>query len=125
MPVQLNVKSIRTWSIAGIAQKYVANVLLSVATSAKINNDKQFKLKSEVHTFFTHMSMPLNVGTYGLRLAALQTQNEWKTNTQFNFQFETGLSKTVGLFLGGEELFYDTTLEAMVQILVLNKKLNN
>lgn len=71
------------------------------------------------------MSMPLNVGTYGLRLAALQTQNGWKTNTQFNFQFETGLSKTVGLFLAGEELFYDTTLEAMVQFLVLKKKLKN
>ena len=73
-------------------------------------------------SFFTHMGIPLNVGTYGLRVAVLQTQNEGKTNTQFNFQFETGLSKTVGLFLGGEGLFDDPTLEAMFQFLVLKSK---
>lgn len=71
---------------------------------------------------FTHMGMPLNVGSYSLRLAALPTQNERKTTTQFNFQFETGLSKTVGLFLGGDGLFDDPTLEAMVQFLVLKSK---
>ena len=69
--------------------------------------------------FFTHMGVPLNPGTYGLRMAALQTQFEGQTKTEFNFQFETGLSKTVGLFLGGEGLFADPTLEAMVQFLVL------
>ena len=72
--------------------------------------------------FFTHMGIPLNVGTYGLRVAALATRNEGKTNTEFNFQFETGLSKTVGLFLGGEGLFDDATLEAMVQFLVWKSK---
>jgi hypothetical protein len=72
--------------------------------------------------FFTHMGLPLNVGTYSLRVAALPTRNEGKTNTQFNFQFETGLSKTVGLFLGGDGLFDDPTLEAMVQFLVLKSK---
>ena len=72
--------------------------------------------------FFTHMGLPLGVGTYGLRVAALQTQNEGKTNTEFNFQFETGLSNTVGLFLGGEGLLEDPTLEAMVQFLVLKSK---
>ncbi len=72
--------------------------------------------------FFTHMGMPLNVGTYGLRIAALSTKNEGKSNTEFNFQFETGLSKTVGLFLGGQGLFNDATLEAMFQFLVLKSK---
>ncbi len=72
--------------------------------------------------FFTHMGMPLNVGTYGLRVAALAVQNDGKTKTEFNFQFETGLSKTVGLFLGGEGLFEDPTLEAMFQFLVWKSK---
>ena len=72
--------------------------------------------------FFTHMGIPYNVGTYGLRIAALATKNEGKTNAEFNFQFETGLSKTVGLFLGGEGLFDDATLEAMVQFLVWKSK---
>ena len=72
--------------------------------------------------FFTHMGIPLNVGTFGLRLAALQTQDQGKSQTELNFQLETGLSKTVGLFIGGEGLFKDPTLEAMVQFLVLKSK---
>lgn len=72
--------------------------------------------------FFTHMGIPLNVGAYSLRLAALQTQYEGNSNTEFNFQFETGLTKTLGLFLGGEGLFKDPTLEAMFQFLVLKSK---
>ena len=72
--------------------------------------------------FFTHMGIPYDVGTYGLRLAVLPTVNEGKVNTEFNFQFETGLSKTVGLFIGGEELFDDPTLEAMFQFLVWKSK---
>jgi hypothetical protein len=72
--------------------------------------------------FFTHMGIPLNVGTYGLRLAMLQTQYEGKSKTQFNFQFETGLSKTVGLFIGGEKLFDDPNLETMFQFLVIKSK---
>ena len=72
--------------------------------------------------FFTHMGIPYDVGTYGLRIAALGTKNEGKTSAEFNFQFETGLSKTVGLFLGGEGLFDNATLEAMVQFLVWKSK---
>ena len=72
--------------------------------------------------FFTHMGIPYAVGTYGLRLAVLPTVNEGKVNTEFNFQFETGLSKTVGLFIGGEGLFDDPTLEAMFQFLVWKSK---
>ena len=97
---------------------------MNIDTSAieqKDMNDMQNQMMLPM-SFFTHMGIPLNVGTYGLRVAVLQTQNEGKTNTQFNFQFETGLSKTVGLFLGGEGLFDDPTLEAMVQFLVLESK---
>ena len=72
--------------------------------------------------FFTHMGIPYNVGTYGLRIAAMSTRNEKTTKAEFNFQFETGLSKTVGLFLGGEGLFNDATLEAMVQFLIWKSK---
>ncbi|WP_395050319.1 hypothetical protein [Flavobacterium sp.] len=72
--------------------------------------------------FFTHMGIPYSVGTYSLRVAALPTINDGKTNTEFNFQFETGLSKTVGLFIGGEGLFDSTTLEAMFQFLVWKSK---
>lgn len=72
--------------------------------------------------FFTHMGIPYNVGTYGVRVATLPTRVDGKTTTEFNFQFETGLSKTVGLFIGGDGLFDDATLEAMFQFLVWKSK---
>ncbi len=72
--------------------------------------------------FFTHMAMPLKVGSFNLRAALLPTQIDRKTNTEFNVQFTTGLSKTVGLFLGGSGAFDSPTLEAMVQFLVWKSK---
>jgi hypothetical protein len=72
--------------------------------------------------FFTHMGVPLSVGTYSLRAAALLNQYEGVTTGDCNFQFETGLSKTVGLFLGGDKLIADPTLEVMFQFLVFASK---
>jgi hypothetical protein len=74
--------------------------------------------------FFTHMGMPLPVGEFDLRAAALPTQNigKEKSTTEFNVQFMTGLSKTVGLFLGAQGSFDQPTLEAMVQFLVWKSK---
>ena len=61
------------------------------------------------------MGIPYNVGTFGLRVASLNTNIDEKSKASGNFQFETGLSKTVGLFIGGERLFDEATLEAMFQ----------
>lgn len=72
--------------------------------------------------FFTHMAMPLEVGSYNVRAALLPTQIDGKTTTEFNVQFTTGLSKTVGLFLGAEGAFDAPTLEAMFQFLVWKSK---
>ena len=55
--------------------------------------------------FFTHMGIPYDVDTYGVSVAALPSSIDGKTNTEFNFQFGTGLSQTVGLFIGGDGLF--------------------
>jgi hypothetical protein len=95
----------------------------------KMNMDTSVVMQKEMMemqmlpmAFFTHMGIPLNVGTYGLRLAALPTQKEGDMIIPFNFQFETGLSKTIGLFVGGEGLFDNTTLETMVQFVVLKSK---
>ena len=93
----------------------------TAAISQKDSMNMQNKMMLPM-AFYTHMGIPLAVGTYSLRLGATPTQFEGKTNTQFDFQFETGLSKTVGLFLGGNGLFDDPTLEAMVQFLVWKSK---
>ena len=72
--------------------------------------------------FFTHMARPLPVGSFNLRAALLPTRIDGKTDTKFNVQFMTGLSKTVGLFLGAEGAFDGPTLEAMFQFLVWKSK---
>ena len=98
---------------------------MNMDTAAAIKQKGMMDMQNQMMLpmpFFTHMGIPFNVGSYGLRVAALPTQIEGKTNTQFNFQFETGLTKTVGLLLGGEGLFNDATLEAMFQFLVLKSK---
>lgn len=76
----------------------------TAAISQKDSMNMQNKMMLPM-AFYTHKGIPLVVGTHSLRLDATPTQNEGKTNTQFDFQFETGLSKTVGLFLGGNGLF--------------------
>lgn len=72
--------------------------------------------------FFTHMAMPLETGNFNLRAALLPTRVDGKTTTEFNLQFTTGLSKSVGLFLGAEGAFDHPTLEAMFQFLVWKSK---
>ncbi len=72
--------------------------------------------------FFTHMGMPLNVGSYNLRAAFLPTQNDGKTNAEYDIQFMTGLSKVVGLHIGAKGTFDNPTLEVMTQFLVWKSK---
>ena len=94
---------------------------MDTASPKKVIKEVQHQMMLPM-PFFTHMGIPYNVGTYGLRVAALPTRIDGKTTTEFNFQFETGLSKTVGLFIGAEGLFDNTTLEAMFQFLVWKSK---
>lgn len=72
--------------------------------------------------FFTHIGVLYDVGTFGARVAVLPTELDGNLKTELNFQLETGLSKTVGLFIGGEGLFDDPTLESMFQFLVWKSK---
>lgn len=115
-------------TVAIVATKFSAYSQQMQKMKLDTTSVKQEDIKDEQHQtmlpmpFITHMGVPYNVGTYGLRLAVLPTINEGEENTEFNFQFETGLSKTVGLFIGGEGLFDDPTLETMFQFLVWKSK---
>ena len=88
---------------------------------AKQNNkeDSQVQIIMPL-SFNTPMGIPLNVGMYSIKGAVLPTRIGSNTNAQYNFQVETGLSKTVGLVLGGKALFYDPTIEESVQFPVIN-----
>lgn len=93
------------------------------STDNKLNNKKYIQMEEMLPMpFFTHMGMPMDVGEYNLRVAALPTISEGKGHTELNVQFMTGLSKTVGLHLGSKGTFKDQTLEAMFQFLVWKSK---
>ncbi|MBC7653925.1 MAG: hypothetical protein H7098_05550 [Oligoflexus sp.] len=68
------------------------------------------------------LGISLNVGSYNLRAAVLPTQNDGKTNAEYDIQFMTGLSKVVGLHLGAKGTFDNPTLEVMTQFLVWKSK---
>lgn len=74
------------------------------------------------HPFFTHMGMPEGVGVYSLRLAALATQMDSKTNGDFAFHFETSLSKFVGLHIRNDRFLYNPRTEVMFQFAVIKSK---
>jgi hypothetical protein len=70
--------------------------------------------------FYTQMGVPINVGNFDLKMAALPTINDGKTKTQFNFQVATGLSKTVTFYLDGKALFYNPMIEESLQFPVID-----
>ncbi len=89
----------------------------SVKDLYKIEKQNQAKFPLP---FFTNIGLPLNVGTYSIKAASLPTQNEGKTNMQYNFQLETGITKTVGLVFSGTALFCDPTVEESMQFPVID-----
>lgn len=104
-----------------ITQAYSQNMPNMNIDTTVIKKKKMIGMKETMMMpmpFFTHMAMPLKVGSFNLRAAVLPTRIDGTTTTEFNVQFSTGLSKTVGLFLGSEGSFEEPTLEAMFQFLV-------
>jgi hypothetical protein len=49
------------------------------------------------HPFFTHMGLPEGVGNFNLRVLGLATRTEGRTEGDFAFHLETGLTPTIGL----------------------------
>jgi len=92
-------------------------------TDSANNTKSQMSDDEEIaHPFFTHMGMPEAVGTYSLRLAALATRMDGKTNADFAFHFETGLSKFVGLHIRNDRFLDNTHSEIMFQFAVIRSK---
>ena len=74
------------------------------------------------HPFFTHMGIPEDVGMYSLRLSALSTQIDGKSNADFGLHLETGLSKFVGLHIRNDRVLYNAHTEIMFQFAAIRSK---
>jgi ribosomal protein L31 len=90
------------------------------SSTAKKHNMKEMNsaMTSMAHPFYTHMGMPQSVGKYSLRFAALQTLTDSSSVTDFNLQFETGLTKFAGLLVRLD----NDKAEIMFHILAIKSK---
>jgi len=130
--MKINISSIRRYIKFSLSSFILCCVSTFSAYSQempKMKTDSANNTKSQMsddeeiaHPFFTHMGMPEAVGTYSLRLAALATRMDGKTNADFAFHFETGLSKFVGLHIRNDRFLDNTHSEIMFQFAVIRSK---
>lgn len=98
----------------------------SYAESQEIIADKMnmpgMNMASEeeiAHPFFTHMGVPEALGSYSLRVSGLATRAEGKTEGDFAFHFETGLTKFFGLHIRNDRFLNNPRTEVMLQFAAL------
>jgi hypothetical protein len=74
------------------------------------------------HGFFTHEGLPDAVGSFSLRTAALATRVDGKTQGDFAFHLETGLTKNIGLHIRNDRFLNSPMTEAMFQFVAITSK---
>jgi len=67
------------------------------------------------HPFFTHMGLPEGVGNFNLRLLGLATRIDGKSDGDFAFHLETGLTPSIGLHVRNDRTLNNEKTEAMFQ----------
>ena len=67
------------------------------------------------HPFFTHMGLPEGVGNFNLRLLGLATRIDGKSDGDFAFHLETGLTPSIGLHIRNDRTLNNEKTEAMFQ----------
>ena len=74
------------------------------------------------HGFFTHEGLPDAVGSFSLRTAALATRVDGKTQGDFAFHLETGLTKTIGLHIRNDRFLNSPRTEVMFQFAAITSR---
>lgn len=89
------------------------------AMSARAAADKQEELP---HAFFTHMGLPEGVGSFNLRVLGIATRTDGKSDGDFAFHLETGLTRNIGLHIRNDRFRTNEKTEAMFQYTALISK---
>ncbi len=71
------------------------------------------------HPFFTHEGLPDAVGSYSVRLSGLATRADGKTDGDFAFHLETGLTDRLGLHIRSDQFLMERRSEVMLQYALL------
>jgi hypothetical protein len=74
------------------------------------------------HPFLTHMGVPEGVGVYALRVWGLTTRADGKSEGDFGFHLETGLTKTIGLHIRNDAVRSNSYTEAMFQFAAITSE---
>ena len=74
------------------------------------------------HPFFTHMGLPEGLGNFNLRVLGLASRADGKSDGDFAFHLETGLTRTIGLHIRNDRFRTNDKTEAMLQYTALISK---
>lgn len=76
------------------------------------------------HPFVTHMGIPEGVGVFSLRASGLVTRADGKSEGDFAFHFETGLTKTIGLHIRNDAFRTNAHTEVMFSLVCRRPAVN-
>jgi hypothetical protein len=104
----------RTALAQGVEEPSVSQpaLLAQVAEEPAAAKEEEAELP---HPFFTHMGLPEGVGNFNLRLLGLATRADGRTEGDFAFHLETGLTRLIGLHIRNDRFLNNDKTEAMFQ----------
>ena len=118
----------RAHTTARAARRPIASTLLALSAAGVLGVSRPApaqspamptaaaKEEAEVpHPFFTHMGLPEGVGNFNLRVLGITTRAEGKTDGDFAFHLETGLTPNLGLLIRNDRFLNNDKTEAMFQ----------
>ncbi len=117
----LTVIRVLSLTVALIISSLIPRGAAAQVTSAVPAEEKGMEMEVP-HPFFTHEGLPDPVGGFSLRTGILATRVDGKTQADFAFHLETGLTKNIGLHIRNDRFFNTTRTEAMFQFLAFENK---
>lgn len=117
----LTVIHVLSLTVALIISSLIPRSAAAQVTSAVPAEEKGMEMEVP-HPFFTHEGLPDPVGGFSLRTGILATRVNGKTQADFAFHLETGLTKHIGLHIRNDRFFNTTRTEAMFQFLAFENK---
>lgn len=113
-----------TWGLPAYSQQMPQDTTAPAAQTNQDNQTDKTGMEEEevAHPFFTHMGVPEGVGVYNLRLSGLATRTDGRTDGDFAFHIETGLTKFIGLHVRNDRFLNNTRTEAMFQFAAVRSK---
>ena len=118
----------RALTTARAARRPIASTLLALSAAGLLGVSRPTpaqspampaavaKEEAEVpHPFFTHMGLPEGVGNFNLRVLGVATRADGKTDGDFAFHLETGLTPNIGFHLRNDRFLNNDKTEAMFQ----------